>query len=788
MPYPRFPLVTLCLALASSASAQHTWVVDATGHGHFTSLQAAVDVASDGDMLVLRSSSIPPSGFVDVHGKGLVIAGPYRDANGLGGSRLRIRDVPAGRTVLLRNLSFHGSEYDAFGIEISDCDGVVHVEGCRLRANVAVHVVRCREVTLSDCALRAYTWPVLSYAPPTGGALRIEDSLVVVDGGSIMGENGNPGTSGLSCTAGEDGTPGIVCLGASTLWCTDLEARGGAGGAGGASFSYFCQDGRDAVAAWVASGARLLHRATIFQHSLVGPNAALSPPARALRVTENAPSRGVARMRFEGLPGETVLVLVARELTSHYIGDESGLYQSASSVQGGRRYVGALDSLGVLELDVLVPSLTDDSIEPWYLQAVFIDTLTGLARFAPRRALLVVGELAPVAAAGTTVRVDAGAAPGGLGRTWADAVAELADGVGRAWPLPGRDVEVWLREGVHLPTYAASHPTEPLSVPGGVRLLGGFAGFELQESERDPRLHRTVLSGDVLGDDGPGFANRADNKRRLLVTGPSDSLATVLDGLVFSGCEGGYSVLTTSPFIIRDCEVRDNRTFGTLPLLRVGGEAIARVERCVFEANRGQVLQASGNSLRGPLSIEGCVFRGNVTDTGLVQLQRGGALTFAHCTVAQNRVGIGRSALEIDVHHGNFSPGRPEVWHCIVTGNVDAGIHGFAAQVNLDGLMPDAVLRRTLVEDYPSATSAEGSFGADPLFIDPLGPDGAPGTGDEDLRLRAGSPAVDAGYEWLVPPSLMLDLDGRPRRADDPFTPDTGLGAPPFADLGAYER
>ncbi len=52
-----------------------------------------------------------------------------------------------------------------------------------------------------------------------------------------------------------------------------------------------------------------------------------------------------------------------------------------------------------------------------------------------------------------------------------------------------------------------------------------------------------------------------------------------------------------------------------------------------------------------------------------------------------------------------------------------------------------------------------------------------------DVRLRAGSPGIDAGDGASAPAT---DKDGNPR-VDDPLTPDTGSGSPPFSDMGAYE-
>jgi alpha-tubulin suppressor-like RCC1 family protein len=56
-----------------------------------------------------------------------------------------------------------------------------------------------------------------------------------------------------------------------------------------------------------------------------------------------------------------------------------------------------------------------------------------------------------------------------------------------------------------------------------------------------------------------------------------------------------------------------------------------------------------------------------------------------------------------------------------------------------------------------------------------------------DFHLQAGSPCIDAGTNVTDPPLLYGDMDGNPRRIDDPNTQDTGYGRPPLADMGAYE-
>ena len=76
--------------------------------------------------------------------------------------------------------------------------------------------------------------------------------------------------------------------------------------------------------------------------------------------------------------------------------------------------------------------------------------------------------------------------------------------------------------------------------------------------------------------------------------------------------------------------------------------------------------------------------------------------------------------------------------------------------------------------------------GSDPQFVAPLASSQAPTTGG-DYHLRSTSPVIDAGDNSAVPTSVTTDLDGNLRFVDVPTTTDTGHGAPPIVDMGAYE-
>lgn len=86
--------------------------------------------------------------------------------------------------------------------------------------------------------------------------------------------------------------------------------------------------------------------------------------------------------------------------------------------------------------------------------------------------------------------------------------------------------------------------------------------------------------------------------------------------------------------------------------------------------------------------------------------------------------------------------------------------------------------------DIQGGFTGEGNINEDPLFLDPQ---------NDDFRLSAGSPCIDAGDTPSILRFSQTDLYGNPRIMDDPNTPDTGIGAKTKfgkiynVDLGIHE-
>ena len=112
--------------------------------------------------------------------------------------------------------------------------------------------------------------------------------------------------------------------------------------------------------------------------------------------------------------------------------------------------------------------------------------------------------------------------------------------------------------------------------------------------------------------------------------------------------------------------------------------------------------------------------------------------------------------------------------NCVLWGNTDSTGDNEAAQFHR-GVNSSPTFEYNCVQGWTGAMGGVGNIGVDPRFVHPDGSDGIPGTLDDDLRLRDGSPCVDAGNSDLVPPEITLDLGDQPRIAG------------PRVDMGAFE-
>ena len=271
---------------------------------------------------------------------------------------------------------------------------------------------------------------------------------------------------------------------------------------------------------------------------------------------------------------------------------------------------------------------------------------------------------------------------------------------------------------------------------------------------------------------------------------------------------GGLEANQNAKFV--DCEIHDNSA------LLGGGVACSygapKFYNCVIRANTavngGGIFHYNSADLR--VSFVGCAIVSNTATNssggggGIYSYSRSCVLD--GCTITGNSAPVGRGGgvlcelgadltLSNCIVWGNTAPYGPE---CAIWG---ASMDPPRLSVSFCNVLGGLAAVYTAEEDYELIWGA-GNIDADPLFIDADGPDGAPGTADDDLCLLAGSPCIDAGNSLLVPRDLAdldddgcrsdrvpFDLQGNYRFHDDPATADTGVPTfwHPAVDMGAYE-
>jgi predicted outer membrane repeat protein len=241
---------------------------------------------------------------------------------------------------------------------------------------------------------------------------------------------------------------------------------------------------------------------------------------------------------------------------------------------------------------------------------------------------------------------------------------------------------------------------------------------------------------------------------------------------------GGAFTNSCSPWYV-NCTFVGNVAHGNQNNFGGGGlfnnqDVRSRIINCVFIGNSatGTAEWAGGGAIQNALMsrpfIVNCAFAANSAAS------RGGGILSTWDSVARVR-------------------------NCVLWGNTAGAASGEFAQVDArEGSTSE--LEYCCVEGWTGILGGVGNFGEDPWFADPVGPDGNPGTGDEDLHLAPGSPCIDRGMNWRVLKDrhdldedgdtdeyLPIDLDGEGRFFDDPNTPDGACGEAAIVDLGPYE-
>lgn len=228
-------VLSASLAVGTALQGPTTWVVDDDGGPgiDFTDLQAAINTASAGDLILVKPGSY---GDFDL-GKPLTILGEEGVFTSVG----TIHDVDD--MAILAELAFED-------LELRDCSGTVVLDelaGWQAKSKWSYHpevlIERCDDVRLIGLDSNEPQYGIWSGAVPS---IIARASRVEVTSSLLRGQAGNPKTPNTAYW-GDPGLPALVVEEGSRVHLTRTSAKGGFGGYSSYNVNGYGGDGGEGI-------------------------------------------------------------------------------------------------------------------------------------------------------------------------------------------------------------------------------------------------------------------------------------------------------------------------------------------------------------------------------------------------------------------------------------------------------------------------------------------------------------------------------------------------------------
>jgi hypothetical protein len=291
------------------------------------------------------------------------------------------------------------------------------------------------------------------------------------------------------------------------------------------------------------------------------------------------------------------------------------------------------------------------------------------------------------------------------------------------------------------------------------------SGGGMYNNQSNPML-TNIMFRDNRGDGGGMF---------------NDNSSPILTDVTFRNNQddfgGGMFNTNTSNPVLTNVTFVDNKAnqygggmlndFGSSPTLT----------NVIFSGNQSRSSQGGGMCNRSDSNpvLTNVIFSGNEALVG------GGMVNGIDSTpVLTNVTFSGNHARSDGGGIYNFSTSSPTLTNVLLWGNTadDTGAQIFNSADSIPSISASTIQDSGGSGsgwDTGLGTDGGGNLASDPLFVDAAGVDAIVGTLDDDLRLQAGSPAIDAGLNSAIPAGVSTDLDGHPRISGG------------TVDMGAYE-
>jgi hypothetical protein len=383
--------VLSAVLLAGAARAQEVHVVNATpGPGvDFTTVQAAVNAASDGDVLLIVG--LQTDDLVSIVNKRLVLAG-LPDSGNVPAQvgRLDVRDLAADKSVVVRHLTVSVSLAQS-SLVVDGCAGPVLFEDCSISAGIEFFTASPTP-TVAHSGHVVFTRCALTGSPDGSGSGAGAGPGLLVDDASVSlyecHVNGGHGSNAIFVfdtlpVASTPGGVGVRVLG-GTLFAAGSVIAGGAGGNGalqqngsgclppsngglGLELSGLLRRLDATISGGAAGNAVACGSASDGPDlDVLGGGSVMEIPEmlRSLEITSPVQGGDMLTISIQGQPGELVLFMQAlAPLGNFHVGLKGTLAGSPPYVTF---LLGPLGGDGTLTIPVLIPP----DILPPGLQAV----------------------------------------------------------------------------------------------------------------------------------------------------------------------------------------------------------------------------------------------------------------------------------------------------------------------------------------------------------------------------------------------------------------------------------
>lgn len=385
----------ILLVFPAAGWAQQVHVVPAGSN-----LQAAVDAAASGDVLLLKAGDYgqySDGGFI-VSGKPLSVMseGGYVSIHGA----ITVSGLSEGQSVTLRGLEVECMYTTTPALTLANNSGPVWVEACGLfgdgdyeKVGLAAVVVNCVSVTFQRCQIEGapggWGWLV-----PGSLALRMSASAVSLFDSTCWGGAGSPSLGGYPKCA----TPGGAgaSLESGSFFASGSTFRGGNGGQNSVSCGTSQMQGGPGLGVspsgsvtWLACTFAGGSGGTVPTRGIVGSGVVQEVPgtARSFEAAVAAVSGEPIPLHFRGIPGERVGVLAGNSMIEGMFLDGTVGLVLVDLDTAQTTLFGAVPADGMLAARILAPSLPP-SVEGQvlYLQSLFIDPNFGSMVYGPASA------------------------------------------------------------------------------------------------------------------------------------------------------------------------------------------------------------------------------------------------------------------------------------------------------------------------------------------------------------------------------------------------------------------